>query len=238
MPDPPWFFLAPRPPPQGLGYGVVAGASVVKLPQIIAVARSGSAAGLSPLAAELEEAALACAAAYGLAAALPFSAYGESLFLLAQNTVLLGLIYVLTGARARGAAAACVLAAAARALRPPALTLARARRLLDCVGAIMLAARVPQIAANAAARGTGQLSLVTYTANTAGALARVLTSVTQGAGATMTRNYVLSAVLNAVVVAQILAFRPAGRKGRGAAKGAGAGGAATPARRSARAKAA
>jgi mannose-P-dolichol utilization defect protein 1 len=200
----------------------------------VAVARSGSATGLSPLAAELEETALACAAAYGLSAALPFSAFGESLFLLAQNTVLLAMIYWLTGARVRGAAAFAALAAAARFLLSPALTPLLARRLLDGVGAIMLAARLPQIGANARARSTGQLSLVTYAANTAGSLARVLTSVTQGGGGTMVRNYVLSAVLNGVVVAQILAFRPAQGKKKGKGKGA----AATPARRSARAKAA
>ncbi len=46
---------------KGLGYGIVAFAGVVKLPQIAALARSRSAAGLAPVSAELEQVAYAIA---------------------------------------------------------------------------------------------------------------------------------------------------------------------------------
>lgn len=46
---------------KGLGYGIVAFAGVVKLPQILALARSKSAAGLAPVSAELEQVAYAIA---------------------------------------------------------------------------------------------------------------------------------------------------------------------------------
>jgi hypothetical protein len=50
---------------KGLGYGIVAFAGVVKLPQIAALARSGSAAGLAPVSAELEQLAYAIAVRKG-----------------------------------------------------------------------------------------------------------------------------------------------------------------------------
>ena len=84
----------------------------------------------------------------------------------------------------------------------------------------MLAARLPQIAANARAKSTGQLSLVTYAANLCGAAARIFTSATEGGGTALIRSYALSAALNGTLVAQILAYGK-GKKGRA---GAGRGG--------------
>ena len=82
-----------------MGYGIILSACVVKVPQISAIARAGSARGLSCLAFELEQLGLTVNAANGFVRSLPFSAYGEALVLLAQNTVLLGQIYALSGAR-------------------------------------------------------------------------------------------------------------------------------------------
>lgn len=82
-----------------MGYGIILSACVVKVPQISAIARAGSARGLSCLAFELEQLGLLVNAANGFVRGLPFSAYGEALVLLAQNTVLLGQIYALSGAR-------------------------------------------------------------------------------------------------------------------------------------------
>jgi hypothetical protein len=49
---------------KGLGYGIVAAAGVVKVPQILALARSQSAAGLAPISAELEQVAYAIAVSW------------------------------------------------------------------------------------------------------------------------------------------------------------------------------
>jgi len=61
-----------------LGLGIVAGATLVKLPQIAAVVRAKSAEGLNPLSFELETLGLAIAASYGFLHHLAFSAFGES----------------------------------------------------------------------------------------------------------------------------------------------------------------
>jgi mannose-P-dolichol utilization defect protein 1 len=103
-------------------------------------------------------------------------------------------------------------------MTPGALTPARASRGVEAVSLLMLAARLPQIAKNAAAKSTGQLSLATYGANLAGATARVFTSLTEGGGAALVRSYALSALLNGTLVAQIMTYgRGGGKKKRGGA---------------------
>lgn len=109
-------------------------------------------------------------------------------------------------------------------------------RLYEANNAVMLAARVPQIAKNFAAKSTGQLSLVTFGVNAAGCVARIFTSLQEGGGAAMVRAYCLGLALNATLVAQILAYG-----GGGGAKGAKAGakggrGGRAPSARTSRAK--
>lgn len=64
---------------QGLGYCILLGSTVVKVPQLINVVRARSAAGLSSLSVELETLGYAISASYGLLKQLPFSAYGETM---------------------------------------------------------------------------------------------------------------------------------------------------------------
>lgn len=52
---------------------------------------------------------------------------------------------------------------------------------------------MPQIVANLRSAGTGQLSLITYGLNTAGAAARIFTSVQEKAGSAMLRGALIGA---------------------------------------------
>lgn len=62
---------------QGLGYGILAGSTLVKVPQLLNVLRAKSAEGLNPLSFELETVGLLIATTYGFLMQLPFSAFGE-----------------------------------------------------------------------------------------------------------------------------------------------------------------
>ena len=57
---------------------------------------------------------------------------------------------------------------------------------------ILIAARLPQIYKNFAARSTGQLSVITFGANTLGCVARLFTTLQEGGGSAMMRSYALS----------------------------------------------
>merc|ERR1712078_605199 len=76
-----------------LGLSIVCMSMIIKLPQILAILKSKSAAGLSLTGFETELVAYTLTFSYGLHFKLPFSGYGESILMSAQDLVLLALIY-------------------------------------------------------------------------------------------------------------------------------------------------
>ncbi|MBA0745859.1 hypothetical protein Gogos_008418 [Gossypium gossypioides] len=76
-----------------LGYAIVAASTTVKLPQILKIVNHKSVRGLSLIAFELEVVGYTIALAYCLHNGLPFSAYGELVFLLIQALILVAVIY-------------------------------------------------------------------------------------------------------------------------------------------------
>ena len=73
---------------RGLGLAIVAGATCVKLPQIIKIYRSGSAKGISFLATLLELVAVTASGAYSFSKGFPFSSYGEAVFLALETSLI------------------------------------------------------------------------------------------------------------------------------------------------------
>ncbi|BEJ05155.1 hypothetical protein CcaverHIS641_0209720 [Cutaneotrichosporon cavernicola] len=73
---------------KGLGFGIVLGGSIVKVPQIMKIVRSGSARGLSLSAYILETASYAISLAYASRSRFPFSTYGENFFITIQNIII------------------------------------------------------------------------------------------------------------------------------------------------------
>jgi hypothetical protein len=57
---------------------------------------------------------------------------------------------------------------------------------------ILMGARLPQILKNFQAKSTGQLSIITFAANTLGCIARLFTTMQEGGGSAMMRSYGLS----------------------------------------------
>lgn len=68
-----------------LGLVIVAGGSIVKVPQIVKIVGGKSARGLSLSSYVLDTAGLAITVAYNFRHGFPWSTYGESVFLLVQN---------------------------------------------------------------------------------------------------------------------------------------------------------
>ncbi|KAL4541787.1 hypothetical protein Ndes2437B_g06121 [Nannochloris sp. 'desiccata'] len=205
---------------EALGLGIVLGSTMVKMPQILAVVRAKSAEGLSPLSFELETLGLAIAATYGTLNNLAFSAYGESAAMLIQNIILLLLVYRYQGrSSSRTAGLFAVLAGWGGVLASGAMQPSHLNALYDFNNILLLASRVPQILQSYSDKSTGQLSIVTYALNLAGAAARIFTTLQQkNAGTAMLRGAMLSTLLNAVMVGQIIMYRGNGTKGKKKAK--------------------
>ncbi|KAK9831955.1 hypothetical protein WJX81_002788 [Elliptochloris bilobata] len=178
---------------KALGYGIILSACVIKVPQITAIARAGSARGLSGLALELEQLGLTVNAANGYVLGLPFSAYGEAVVILAQNTVLLAQVYALSGTRgARPALVAALFLGGVGAVLAGLVSPALIRTLFGLNVFVNISARLPQILQNYKAKSTGELSIITFAANFLGGLARIFTSIQEGGGLSMARAYVIA----------------------------------------------
>ncbi|KAE8657072.1 Mannose-P-dolichol utilization defect 1 protein-like protein 1 [Hibiscus syriacus] len=191
-----------------LGYAIVAASTTVKLPQIMKILKHRSVRGLSRVAFELEVVGYTIALAYCLQTGLPFSAYGELVFLLIQAIILVVVIYyfsqplgISTWTRALlfCAIAPTVLAGKIDPLLFEALYVSQ--------HAIFFVARVPQIWKNFSNKSTGELSFLTCLMNTAGSLARVFTSVQEKAPPSVLAGSILGIVTNGTILGQIIVYQ-------------------------------
>ncbi|MBA0837027.1 hypothetical protein Goarm_009212 [Gossypium armourianum] len=167
-----------------LGYAIVAASTTVKLPQILKIVNHKSVRGLSLIAFELEVVGYTIALAYCLHNGLPFSAYGELVFLLIQALILVAVIYyyskpvgITTWIRAL---LYCAVAPTILAGRIDPILF---EALYASQHAIFFFARVPQIWKNFSNKSTGELSFLTCLMNVAGSLVRVFTSLQEKAPA-------------------------------------------------------
>ena len=195
-----------------LGYLVVSGAVVVKVPQILQIKRHG-AAGLSLHSQLLDLFGLSLSLCYHVANKSPFSAFGEDVFNTAGTLVVLGQI---TGAGAvrRNTApiVAYLLICGSLASVRKVLSRASASFVLllvqTAITAVFVVAKVPQICSNFINKGVGELNLVTNLLFLAGNAARVFTTSKlpqpENRGALV--GALVGAALNAVVVAQIVVY--------------------------------
>ena len=142
-----------------LGIGIITGAATVKIPQILKLLNSQSASGISFLSNLLETAAFVVTLIYNARNEFPFSTYGETALITAQNVVICLLVLKYQGQTAAAAALVAILAASAWTLQNDSVVsmqnLAHAQ-----VGASILgvASKLPQILTIWQQGGTGQLS--------------------------------------------------------------------------------
>ncbi|CAG9460988.1 unnamed protein product [Pedinophyceae sp. YPF-701] len=196
---------------KGLSYGLVLGGAIVKLPQLIAVVSAGSADGIAPMAVELETVATTVQSVYAVGLGLPFSAYGESALLTAQNVLLALLVYHFSKLRGRLLLAAAIFAAFLAAWALGHVPAAAVQLMYELNNLTVIFSRVPQIYQNYKAGSTGQLSGITTGLMTAGGLARIFTTIKEGGGAAMVRAYAIGATLNLILLTQIVVLG-AGKK--------------------------
>ena len=208
-----------------LGWAVIVGAALYKLPQIRQIISTRSASGISLAATAQDLAAYAFTFAYSAAHGHAFSTYGENLFQGIGTGVVLLLQLRLNHGRSR---AQCAVAAAAAVVSVWAL--ARAKALLGeergdallstaraSTLALALSAKLPQIASNHAS-GVGELNLTSSALVALGSLVRTFTtlkSVALRADRNVVAGALLSLSLNSIVVAQILSSRGGGGGGGG-----------------------
>ncbi|SPO02144.1 probable mannose-P-dolichol utilization defect 1 protein [Cephalotrichum gorgonifer] len=190
---------------KGLGLGIVAASSIVKVPQILKLASSGSADGVSFLSYLLETTAYIIGLAYNFRSGFPFSTYGETALILAQNVIISVLVLRLSGRSGLAAVFVAALAGAAGVLFSEApLDMKTLGYLQAGAGTLGVASKVPQILAIWREGGTGQLSAFTVFNYLVGSLTRIFTTIQEVDDKLILYGFVAGFVLNAVLAAQML----------------------------------
>ena len=144
---------------KGLGIGIIAASSIVKIPQIIKLVNSHSSSGISFLSYLLETSAYLISLAYNVRQGFPFSTYGETGLIMVQNVVIAVLVLHYSGKSSTAALFVAGLSTSAVTLFSANMLDMKTLSYLQAgAGVLGVASKVPQILAVWQEGGTGQLS--------------------------------------------------------------------------------
>jgi mannose-P-dolichol utilization defect 1 len=204
---------------KALGIAIITAASVVKVPQIIKLARSQSAEGLSISSYILETASFLINLAYNIRSGNPFSTYGEVSLILVQDVLICAMILFYSGKASQTGALMAALGGATYALlgNPDIVSQKQMTQLQAGAGVLSIASKLPQIFTVWAQGGTGQLSAFAVFNYLAGSLSRIFTTLQEVDDKLILYGFVAGFVLNAVLAAQMVYYwnSPATTKGSG-----------------------
>ncbi|KAF9987509.1 hypothetical protein BGZ65_003290 [Modicella reniformis] len=205
---------------KGLGFGIVAGGAIVKVPQIIKIVKARSGQGVSVPSYLLETLACVISLAYNFRQNNPISTYGETFFVTLQNLAILALMLHYSGKNTSSFVFISSLLFIGNVLgRTSTVTQVDgtvintavvsddALKFLQAVTIpINLFSKVPQIIENYQNGSTGQLSAFTIFNYFAGSLARVYTTVTEVDDILILSGFLLSTLLNCVLALQMALY--------------------------------
>lgn len=192
---------------KALGYGIVAGAAMVKLPQILKIVMAKSAANISRLSVYTELLCNLWVGAYNVIEGNPFSTYGESVLISIQNGVIVLLLWTFATKKERPTATHILSVVAffvAAAVAPVYLPEQHLPLLFTATMPLFSFSRLTQIWQNFKAGTTGNLAFLTLFMNFAGTAARVFTTIQEVDDPLILVNYLLNAVLNGVLLFQVI----------------------------------
>ncbi|KAG6068679.1 hypothetical protein E4U32_007999 [Claviceps aff. humidiphila group G2b] len=204
---------------KGLGIGIIAASSIVKVPQIVKLVNSKSAEGVSFLSYLLETSAYLITLAYNVRNGFPFSTFGETALILGQNIIISVLVLKYSGRASMAAVLVAVLAAGLATLfAENVLDMKTLSYLQAGAGVLGVASKLPQIVAIQQQGGTGQLSAFAVFNYLAGSLSRIFTTLQEVDDKLILYGFVSGFLLNAVLALQMIYYwnapspKPAGKR--------------------------
>jgi len=190
---------------KALGIGIIGASSIVKIPQLLKLLNSQSAAGLSFLSYLLETSSYLISLSYNVRHGFPFSTYGETALILVQNVVIAALVLKYSGQSAGAAAWVAGLAAAGTVLfREDLVNVKQLAWLQAGAGVLGVASKAPQIYTVWKEGGTGQLSAFAVFNYLLGSLSRIFTTLQEVPDPLILYGFIAGFALNAVLAAQMV----------------------------------
>lgn len=188
-----------------LGLGIVVGSSLVKLPQVFKIMFGGSAEGISFMSVLLELLAITFAGLYSYAMKFPFSAYGESVFLAAQTSLIAMMVLWFSTGKLASIVFLAVYGAAVFLGLDPKLCPVEVLWYGQAINIPMIVVgKFMQIWANYSNGHTGQLSAITTFLLALGAIARIFTSIKETGDQTIIATYIVSSTVNCIIALQVM----------------------------------
>ena len=190
------------------GWVSVVGSLVLKLPQIVAVLRSGSADGLSLQSLLLECTAFTVNFCYSSAHGYPLDSYVEYALLVPQDLLLILLTLRLAGRLSAGWVAALVAAGAVAAgLASGAAPLPVLSLMLSCALPVGFSSKLVQLRAIVSSGDARAVSLLTWLLAALTCLTRIVTTLAETRDATLLTSFSVNLVLNSLVATAAFTYR-------------------------------
>ncbi|KAK6195584.1 hypothetical protein SNE40_000985 [Patella caerulea] len=189
-----------------LGFALIAGSCIVKLPQVIKIISAKSAEGISMPAVTLEIVAITSSLAYGYANGFPFSAYGEAVFLAIQTGLIAFFVLLFAGKSMQAVTYIAVYGGCVAYLLSSAVPMSFLQTLQASVSGIVAISKMIQAYANYKNGGTGQLSAITVFLLFLGSVARIFTSIQETGDKLVIFSYIISTLFNGLIAAQIVYY--------------------------------
>jgi mannose-P-dolichol utilization defect protein 1 len=191
---------------KGLGYGILAGSVMLRVPQILKIVSARSGAGISMVSEILTLLALFGTMAYGYFKQFSMAAYGDVYFLYIQAIIIIFLILYYQN-RLLNAIASLVIVGAMTSLLFLNLLDAQLINTLNGVSLFLsMASKLIQAFSNYQNGSTGNLSAITLILQFAGGAARIFTSIQETGDIQMIVTFISVSVANFILVLQLLYY--------------------------------
>lgn len=191
---------------KSLGYGIIAGSTIVKLPQVFKMVRAKSGAGITFAGVVMELLAVTFAASYALANNYPFSSWGESLFLMLETAAIAFLILFYELNVSAGIAFVVAYTSIVYALFCGLTPLNVLWSFQACNLPLVICGKLIQALKTFQAGHTGQLSGITLTLLSLGSFARIFTSIRETGDTLVVLIYVAATVVNFILFFQLIYY--------------------------------
>lgn len=188
-----------------LGFAIITGACVVKVPQIVAILRSRSVDGIDPLAVYTDLLSYLLTLSYHLVRGSMFSSFGEAAVIAVQSIAIVLIMWSINPpgtAHSAGVAAALAIATGAVFNLPEHLL----AYVIAASTVVNIVSRFSQALANYRQSGVGQQSFVTLFLNFGGSAARVFTSSVEVKQVEVLLSFAIAAALNGLLLAQYVFY--------------------------------
>ncbi|KAF1336581.1 Mannose-p-dolichol utilization defect 1 protein, partial [Globisporangium splendens] len=192
---------------KALGYAIITGSLILKLPQILKILSAKDVTGLTPASFYMEVLLYVSSTVYNVLRGYPVSTWGENLVILVQNVILVLLLWTyyipkIAYATRFGLLVLFAVLTAGMLLTPPEYQWALASAGIP----VSIIARIPQIISNFKQGHTGQLAFVTLLLNFGGGLARLFTTLQETGDIVQLLGFGVGSLLNGTLVLQVLIF--------------------------------